>query len=528
MDSKTHGPGPAGSPADSTGSAFRYPRVPFEAEDVDVLAYEALRPACLRYGFLPSLSHGILLDAAMIAPWDEAAVSAIRHSTHQEVRRFAISEADFDRALSRLEAEVRNVPATNSSAGNQDIIRRPETWDFFGKSAREIAAEMVRFAFEVGASDILLDEQEGWMDVAVKLGGQKEILPPVEKDRAATLLRVFKEIAGLSTNTINTWQSGAASFPVGGGRRADLRIEITPSLHGESLVARVQDRELQLSRMRALPFTDPAQLRIAQACLKQAQGLIIATGPTGHGKTTTLYSCLGQLDRSALNIRTLEDPVEFAVPWITQIPVGAGTGRSFGEGLKSLLRQAPHVILMGEIRDHAVAQTCVEAVDTGHLIFATLHTRDAIGVVARLLDLGLTGRQIATSLLLVISQRLVRRLCPHCLRPVAPTPIEARHFAQYDLPVPETLHQPGGCPRCGQQGELGVAPVFEFLYPPADDDLADVIGRASRETFNEQEFRSQWSRAGGSSLVREGLLLAARGTIAHREVLRFERNPPIA
>jgi type II secretory ATPase GspE/PulE/Tfp pilus assembly ATPase PilB-like protein len=183
---------------------------------------------------------------------------------------------------------------------------------------------------------------------------------------------------------------------------------------------------------------------------------------------------------------------------------------------------------MGEIRDHAVAQTCVEAVDTGHLIFATLHTRDAIGVVARLLDLGLTGRQIATSLLLVISQRLVRRLCPHCLRPVPPTPIEAKHFAQYDLPVPETLHQPGGCPRCGQQGELGVAPVFEFLYPPADDDLADVIGRASRETFNEQEFRSQWSRAGGSSLVREGLLLAARGTIAHREVLRFERNPPIA
>jgi type II secretory ATPase GspE/PulE/Tfp pilus assembly ATPase PilB-like protein len=528
MDAKAHSSGQAEAPPDSSQPSEGYALVPFEMEDVDLDAYETLRPVCLRYGFLPSFSHGILLDAAMASPGDEAAVTAIRHWTHQEVRRFAISEADFDRALSRLESRTHGAGAEKGVSGDQEIIRRPQTWDFFGKSAREIAGEMVRFAFAVGASDLLLDEQEEWMDVSVKLGGRKEILPPVEKDRAATLLRVFKEIAGLSTNTVNTWQSGAASFPVGGGRRADLRIEITPSLHGESLVARVQDRELQLLRMRGLPFTDPAQLRIAQACLKQAQGLIIATGPTGHGKTTTLYSCLGQLDRSALNIRTLEDPVEFAVPWITQIPVGAGTGRSFGEGLKSLLRQAPHVILMGEIRDHAVAQTCVEAVDTGHLIFATLHTRDAIGVVARLLDLGLSGRQIATSLLLVISQRLVRRLCPHCRRAIPPTPIEARHFAQYDLPVPETLHQPGGCPRCGQQGELGVAAIFEFLYPPADNDLTDVIGRGSRETFNEQEFRSQWSRAGGSSLVREGLLLAAAGTIAHREVLRFERNPPIA
>ena len=298
-------------------------------------------------------------------------------------------------------------------------------------------------------------------------------------------------------------------------------------MHGESLVARIQDRQLQLARMRDLPFTDPQQRRIAQACLKQAQGLIIATGPTGHGKTTTLYSCLGQLDRSLLNIRTLEDPVEFAVPWITQIPVGAGTGRSFGDGLKSLLRQAPNVILMGEIRDAVVAQTCIEAVDTGHLIFATLHTRDAIGVVARLLDLGLTGRQIATSLLLAIGQRLVRRLCPQCRRPAAPTSLETRHFAQYGLPVPATLYVPGGCPVCGEQGERGVAAAFEFLYPPASDELADLIGRASKETFNEHSLRSRWAELGGSSLVREGLLLAAKGDIAYAEVLKFERNPPI-
>jgi len=415
-----------------------HPRVPFCADDVDLTAYSAWREECLRLGFLPAFLHGILLEVAMVAPGDEGAVGAIRQLTHREVRRFGISEGDFDRSVARLEAAGQRPDPRAAASEELAIAPRPESWDFHRRSAREIAGDLVRFAFAAGASDLLLDEQEDWMEVAIKLAGQKEILPPVERGYAALLLKAFKEMAGLSTHTATTWQSGFASVPVGGGRRADLRVEITPSVQGESLVARVQDRQLQLDRMRSLPFTDPRQIRLAQACLRQHQGLIIVTGATGHGKTTTLYACLGQLDRAALNIRTLEDPVEFAVPWITQIPVGAGTGRSFGEGLKSLLRQAPHVILLGEIRDRTVAQICVEAVDTGHLIFATLHTRDALGAVSRLLDLDLTGRQISAALALVIGQRLVRRLCPHCRRPERPTPLQSAHFAQYRLPIPES------------------------------------------------------------------------------------------
>jgi len=491
--------------------------VPFSADDVDAAAYAALKAACLQFGFLPAFRDGILLDAAMIAPDDEAAVRMIRRLTHQEVRRFGISEQDFDRAIAVLEAR----------SPEQDKARRPDSWDFHRHSAREIAAALVRFAFDAGASDLLLDEQEEWMDVAIKIGGQKEILPPVEKSGAAVLLRAFKEIAGLSTHIVNLWQTGAASLPMDGGRRADLRIEITPTVHGESLVARVQDRSLQLSRMKKLPFACPRQISLAQACLRQNQGLVIATGPTGHGKTTTLYSCLGQLDRSLLNIRTLEDPVEFMVPWITQIPVGAGTGRSFEEGLKSLLRQAPNVILMGEIRDFPVAQTCVEAADTGHLILATLHTRDAVGVVARLLDLGLSGRQIATSLLLAIGQRLVRRLCPHCRRAVPPTRLQARHFEQYRLAVPAALHVPGGCGRCGEQGERGVVPLFELFNPAAHEELVDIIGRANRENFHEHSLRARWRELGGVPLVQEGLALAAAGEIAYAEVLKHERSPPL-
>jgi type II secretory ATPase GspE/PulE/Tfp pilus assembly ATPase PilB-like protein len=468
----------------------------------------------------------LLLDVALIAPAKEGMLAAIRRLTHQEVRGFGVSEGDFDRALAVLEegaaADAAAEPAR--PVDGTEIPRCPETWDTQRHSPREIIGDMVRFAHASGASDLLLDEQEEWMEVAVKIDGQKEILPPIEKMVAAALLKAFKEIAGISTQMVNTWQSGAASFPVAGNRRADLRIEITPTVHGQSLVARLQDRAVQLDRMRRLPFSDPGQLRLAEACLAQTQGLIVATGPTGHGKTTTLYSCLGHLDRSVLNIRTLEDPVEFIVPWITQIPVGSGTGRSFGEGLKSLLRQAPHVILMGEIRDRLVAETCLEAVETGHLIFATLHTRDAIGAISRLLDLGVTGRQVSTALLLSIGQRLVRRLCPHCRRPGKPTSAQARHFEQHRLAVPEILWLPGSCPRCGGLGERGVIPLFELFHPAVHEDLTEQIGRANRESFDERVLRGRWLELGGSPLVREGLRLAAGGHIAHAEVLKHDAS----
>jgi len=503
-----------------------HPCVPLSAEDVDESAYAELRDACRRLEFLPTFRHGILLEAAMVEPADQAAVAEIRRLTHQEVRRFGISRADFDRAAARLEDSRPSAAPDCVLREDPDPAGCPEFWDFSRRSAREIAGELVRFAFSVGASDLLLDDQEDWLEVAVKLAGRKEILPPVDRQNSAALVKAFKEIAGMSTHTVTRWQSGFASLALGGGRRADLRIEVTPTVHGESLVARVQDRERQLGRMAHLPFNDLGQVRMARACLRQHQGLIIACGPTGHGKTTTLYACLGQLDRSALNIRTLEDPVEFTVPWITQIPVGTDTGRSFEEGLKSLLRQAPHVILMGEIRDRAAAQACAEAVDTGHLILATLHARDGVGAVTRLLDLGLSGRQISAALTLVIGQRLVRRLCPHCRKAAPPTPQEAAHFGQHGLPVPERLHSPGGCPRCGGRGERGVAPLFEFFHPAGRDELEEAIGRASRESFSERELRRLWIGSGGSPLVREGLLAAAAGEIAHAEVLKFERNPP--
>jgi type II secretory ATPase GspE/PulE/Tfp pilus assembly ATPase PilB-like protein len=494
--------------------------VPFAASAVDRAAYAEFGGACRTLGFLPAFRDGILLDAAMVDPHDESALAAIRRLTHQEVRAFGISREDFESALAGLDDSA-------AGEGEGDLPGPPpscpESWECHRLGGREVAGSMVAYAHASGASDLLLDEQEHWMEVAIKVDGRKEILPPVERSFSGTVLRAFKEVACLSTRAVPTWQTGAASFGLGPGRRADLRIEIAPTVHGESLVARVQDRERQARRMRRLPFTEPAQLALAESCLGRTQGLVVVSGPTGHGKTTTLYSCLGHLDRSRLNIRTLEDPVEFVVPWISQIPVGSGTGRDFGGGLRSLLRQAPHVILLGEIRDRESAQTCIEAVDTGHLILASLHARDTAGVVSRLLDLGVTGRQLGSALLLAIGQRLARRLCPACRRPVRPTPEQAGHFEGHGLPPPGELWEPAGCPACGGRGERGSAPVFEFLHPAGD--LSERISRADRALFSERDLRAAWIGAGGSPLAREALRLAASGDISHAEARRCAWNP---
>lgn len=490
--------------------------VPLSGSDINVEAFELCHELCTRFQFLPTYSDGFLMQIGMVDPANERAYIELRNFTHQEIRSFGIRDEDYEKAL----AWLLNKPSQVADVKVELSYERPKFWNHFTIS-RELVLEIVTLAFRLGASDIFIDQQELWTDVAMTIASQKEILPPLSKDHGSSVLKAFKEMSGITTQQYATWLSGFARCPVD-QTWAELRVEITPTLHGESLVARLQNRSLQLERMRVLPFSNPDQTRSVLSCLAQRQGLILATGPTGHGKTTTLYSCLGQLDRAKLNIRTLEDPVEFAVPWVTQIPVGSGTMRSYADGLKSLLRQAPHVILMGEIRDNEVAQTCVEAVDTGHLILATLHTRDAIGVVSRLMDLGLTSHAIATSLTLIISQRLMRRLCIECKKKVKVTELQARHYARYHLAVPEHLWIGCGCKLCGGVGEKGIVPVFEIVRPSVHLGLSAELRKVSRVGYDEEKLRSLWLRTGGIPLIKEALSRAAQGEIAYSEVVKYE------
>lgn len=255
---------------------------PLSAADVDVPAFSDLREACRRLRFLPVFRHELLLQVALAPPAHSGVLAAIRQLTHQEVRAFGISREDFDQALDLLDPVLVAEPAVGS--GPESPPRCPESWECHRRGGREVAADLVRFAHASRASDLLLDEQEGWLDVALKVDGRKEMLPPVAKAAAPALLRAFKQMAGISTQSSPAPRSGSASFPVGAGRQADVRLEIIPTVHGESLVARVQDRARQLDRMRQLPFDDPGQRARVEACLAQRQGLILVTGPPAMGR----------------------------------------------------------------------------------------------------------------------------------------------------------------------------------------------------------------------------------------------------
>ena len=315
--------------------------IPFSLTDVDLATFEKLRQLCTRLQFLPTLSEGVLLQLAMVDPYSERSFAEIRNFTHQEVRAFGISLADFEKVMTLIESKSTRVDKIKD---HQTPSVRPKFWGNCS-SARHLVLEIVRVAFHIGASDIFIDQQESWTEVAMTVSGKKEILPPLVRETGNSTMKAFKEMAGIATQGSQSWQSGFARCAIE-DQWAELRVEITPTIHGESLVARVQNRSLQIERMKTLPFYTPEQRLLAGQCLGQKQGLILATGPTGHGKTTTLYACLNHINTPDVNIITYEDPVENKMAGLSQVQIRYDIGFTFASGLRSALRQDPDIIMV--------------------------------------------------------------------------------------------------------------------------------------------------------------------------------------
>lgn len=501
------------------------PLVEIETEHVDPVAFKSLIQTCRRYRFLPTYSHEMVLVVAMVNPWDEAVLVRIRQVTHQEVRVVGISETAYNRVLAHAtEVMFRREQEEKEARGKvvARVVERPISWPLRTKPARAVVEDLVQLSADLGASDILLTPGEHWLDVRIKASGKTEVLPPIERRFAQPFLRAFKEMAGMSVRETKGIQKGKADMSIAGKGEYELRIETAPMVYGESLVARLQNRREQLDRMLRLPFTGK-NLEIVTAALKQKQGFFVTTGPVNSGKSTLLYSCLRQIDPNTHNIRTLEDPPEINLPWTGQIPVDDKTDVNFQAGLKSLLRQSPDVILLGEIRSPEVCGTAIEAVFTGHLVFATIHATDAVGVVPRLLDLGVSGHKIAGALLLVVGQRLVPRLCPDCRSKVSVTDEIAKHFELHNVPVPPHIYEPVGCPLCDNTGIRGRVPLFELVCP--NDEMRETIAAASDEHFDRAKLVQQWRAAGGAPLGSHAMQRVAAGEIDYAEA---QKHDPMA
>ncbi len=324
-------------------------------------------------------------------------------------------------------------------------------------------------AIRLGASDLHIETFEDSVRVRFRVDGQlREMLRP-PRALSSMLVSCIKVMAQMDIAEKRTPQDGRIHLRAG-GREIDIRVSTLPGIHGERVVMRVLDKQAARLSLQHLGMPNRV-LQPLERTLSRPNGIILSTGPTGSGKTTTLYSCLNSLNDGLRNILTVEDPVEYAIPGIGQTPLNPRAGMTFASGLRAILRQDPDVIMIGEIRDRETAEIAVQASLTGHLVLSTLHTNSALGAITRLLDMGLEPFLLASSLKGVMAQRLVRRLCPDCRDWQPITDAERRLLPGLDRLT--ELPQSKGCHSCHGSGFRGRTGLYEFI--PIDGDLAERI-----------------------------------------------------
>ena len=344
-------------------------------------------------------------------------------------------------------------------------------------------------------------------------GVLKDVVEPPRALHAALASRI-KVMADMDIAEKRLPQDGRIAIRLG-GQPVDVRVSTLPTGHGERVVLRLLAKNaerLQLDRL----GMDAAVLAQVDGLIHEPHGILLVTGPTGSGKTTTLYAALSRLDHTALNIMTVEDPIEYDLDGIGQTQVNARVEMSFARALRAILRQDPDVILIGEIRDLETAQIAVQASLTGHLVIATLHTNDAASAVTRLVDMGIEPFLLGSSLIGVLAQRLVRRLCPECRQPYAPN---AREWAALDdSPPPATAYRAMGCEACNQTGYRGRTGLYELLT------VDEPLRRLVHDAAGEQDIRAYAESRGMRALRQDGVRWVRSGETSIEEVLRVTRE----
>jgi general secretion pathway protein E len=373
-------------------------------------------------------------------------------------------------------------------------------------------------ALRDGASDIHIEPFEARSVVRLRIDGTlRDLVEPARALHGAIVSRV-KIMAQLDIAEKRLPQDGRISLRVA-GRPIDVRVSTIPIAHGERVVLRLLDKQagrLDLTRL----GMDDATLAHMDRLIREPHGIVLVTGPTGSGKTTTLYAALSRLDAGALNIMTVEDPVEYDLDGISQTQINTRIEMSFARALRTILRQDPDVVMIGEIRDLETAQIAVQASLTGHLVFATLHTNDAVSAVTRLVDMGVEPFLLASGLIGIGAQRLVRRLCLECRRPTfsdaadAATQLNSLGFA----PTGGAFYAAQGCAACNRTGYRGRTGIYELLT--VDDELRRLI----HDRAPEHVLREHAAARGMRSLRDDGMRWAAQGVISLEEVVRVTRE----
>ncbi len=363
-------------------------------------------------------------------------------------------------------------------------------------------------AVKRGASDIHLEPEATFLRIRYRIDGVLEHSRSLHRKYWTAISVRLKIVAGLNIAESRAPQDGRLSLTLY-GRPIDFRVSVLPTLHGENIVLRVLDREKAIIPLERMDLPPDTLAGLKQA-IARPEGILIVTGPTGSGKTTTLYSLLSHLNREDVNIMTLEDPVEYPLPRIRQTSISELVKVDFANGIRSILRQDPDIILVGEIRDRETAEMAFRAAMTGHLVLSTLHTQSALGVIPRLLDMGIPPGILAGNIIAVVAQRLVRRLCPHCKEAYAPG-AEERHWLGE---AAGTLYRAAGCVHCAYKGYRGRLPLMELLL------VDDAIDAAIARNATVRELAELAASRGLRPLAADGLRRVMAGETSLAEVSR--------
>ncbi len=464
--------------------------------------------------------------AATAAPLEFQAQDDLQALFGEEMELVVVTPSVFEKLVARyyeLESDIagkviesiRGDTAVGGAQGRQDSRREGE--NLLDMAAQAPVVQLVNsFIYEAvkaRASDIHIEPYEDRIKVRYRIDGVLYDAPAPPKELQSLIISRIKLQARMDISESRLPQDGSMTVSIG-SRRLDVRVSTIPTRYGERVVMRLLDKGRSVLRLEELGFESDALERFA-SIVRRPHGIVLVTGPTGSGKSTTLYSVLTTINSSEKMIITLEDPIENEIRDISQVQVKPEIGLTFARGLRHILRQDPDVIMIGEIRDLETAEIAVQSSLTGHMVFSTLHTNDSAGAVTRLVDMGVEPYLLASSLLAVLAQRLVRVLCGECKVEERLSDEEAERVG---LGRGKTVFRAAGCPRCRNTGYEGRIGIFELLI--LDEEIREAV-HASRRT---SEIRSMARERGMRTLREDGLLKVARGVTSLKELDRVTQG----
>jgi general secretion pathway protein E/type IV pilus assembly protein PilB len=504
---------------DALGESLGHNSIDLANSIVDPEALKLVPRELAKRHMLLALSYSRNLQQLKIAiadPNDVVALDKLRALIHPDLKieTLLAGESEIARAIDQYYGHELSIDGIlhEIETGEIDYHSLSAALDEYSQPVVRLINALLTDAVKRSASDVHFEPEANFLRIRYRVDGMLRQIRALHKSYWAAMAVRIKVMSGMNIAETRAPQDGRISLNIS-GNEIDFRVAAQPTIHGENIVLRILDRQKGIVPLDGLGLDDH-QLGLLKLMVARPEGIILVTGPTGSGKTTTLYSVLNHINEEGINIMTLEDPVEYPMAMIRQTSVAESAKLDFANGIRSMMRQDPDVILVGEIRDADTAEMAFRAAMTGHQVYSTLHTSSALGAIPRLLDIGVLPDIMAGNIIGIVAQRLVRRLCTHCRKPYPAESYECKLLGVSKGQPAPILYRAAGCERCDYQGYRGRLAIMELLR--MDADLDDLIGRRAPL----REIRTTALAKGFRPLSEDGLRRVRDGSTSIEEIGR--------